>query len=79
MSNDIVSQIEIPVNPRVLCVATRGRECWILEFRCVWCGRLHSHGGGPLDGEPDAGHRVSHCLDASSPDGYELVIARVVP
>jgi hypothetical protein len=79
MSNDIVSQTTIPENPRVFCVARRGRECWLLQFRCVWCGRLHQHGGGPLDGEPDAGHRLSHCLDPQAPHGYELEIARVEP
>jgi hypothetical protein len=72
------SSIEIPKNPRVLCVAKRGKECWLLRFSCVWCGRTHTHGGG--DGpEPDAGHRVSHCTDPWSPGGYELVVARVEP
>ena len=41
MSSDIVSQIEIPTNPSVLYVAKRGRECWLLQFRCAWCGKLH--------------------------------------
>jgi hypothetical protein len=77
MSNDRITETTIPENPRVLCVAKRGRDCWLLQFRCVWCGRVHHHGGGPLDGEPDAGHHVSHCQDPRSPDGYELVIARI--
>jgi hypothetical protein len=71
------SQVEIPKDPRVPCVAIRGKTCWLLQFLCVLCGRVHVHGGGPLDDEPDAGHRVSHCSDPWSPDGYELVIARI--
>ncbi len=78
MSTDIVSEITIPENPRIFCIATRGRECWLLQFRCVWCGKLHQHGGGPLDDGPDAGHRASHCNDPWSPDGYTLAVARVV-
>ena len=70
---------EIPKHPRVFCVATRGRECWLLRFKCVWCGRFHQHGGRPLEGDPDAGHRVSHCLDPRAPAGYDLVVARVLP
>ncbi len=30
---------EIPVNPRVPCVAKRGKDCWLLQFTCVWCGK----------------------------------------
>ena len=73
------SHIETPKDPRVFCVASRGRECWLLRFKCVWCGRFHQHGGGPLDGEPDAGHRVSHCLDPRAPAGYELIVVRTQP
>ena len=79
MTDNTISQIEIPENPRVLCVAKRGRECWLLQFRCVWCGKQHQHGGGPLDGVPDAGHRVSHCLDLRAPAGYELIVVQVQP
>ena len=79
MTNNTISQIEIPENPRVLCVAKRGKECWLLQFCCVWCGKQHQHGGGELDGDPVRydGHRLSHCLHPSSPHGYELVIARI--
>jgi hypothetical protein len=58
------------------------RECylWII-VKCPYCGKKHTHGGGPLDGDPREylGDRVPHCADyrdgrARDPvDNYELV------
>jgi len=45
---------------------------WVLYVQCPHCGDLHTHGGGSLDGPPDMGHRVSHCVHAES-SGYVLV------
>ena len=66
-------------HPEVLCVAIRGRDFWLLEFRCPWCGRVHTHGGGPLEGAPDGGSRVSHCHAAGAPAGYDLVVGELRP
>jgi len=35
---------------------------WVVD-RCPYCGRRHTHGGGPLDGDPRAGlgPRAPHC------------------
>jgi hypothetical protein len=45
---------------------------WVLYVQCPHCGDVHTHGGGSLDGPPDMGHRVSHCVHADS-QGYVLV------
>lgn len=44
---------------------------WIVDT-CPYCGRRHTHGGGPLDSDPRAylTHRVAHCLRN---DGYTLI------
>ena len=44
---------------------------WILELRCPFCHRLHTHGGGSIDHPPALGHRLSHCLNHAR--DYELV------
>ncbi len=58
-------------------VARRGRESWSLTFRCSWCNRVHSHGGGPTDQPPAAGHRVSHCASELAPSGYTLKVVAI--
>lgn len=56
----------------------RGKACWywVVE-RCPFCGRQHTHGGGPLDGDPRRllGHRSQHCVEGPlwPKDGYRLV------
>ena len=43
----------------------RSRDCWLLVIpRCPFCEKSHSHGGGPLDGDPGRylSSRVSHCI-----------------
>jgi hypothetical protein len=47
----------------------RGRACWLwIIKRCPFCGKLHSHGGGKLDGDPRRllGSRVPHCVQQGS-------------
>jgi hypothetical protein len=56
------------------CHLVRRRECqlWVIA-RCPLCGKEHTHGAGPMDGDPRRflGHRISHC--ATFPRGeYEL-------
>jgi hypothetical protein len=40
---------------------TRASDCWLLKIRCPHCGKRHTHGGGPLDEPPTAGHVQAHC------------------
>jgi hypothetical protein len=43
----------------------RSRECWAWIIQnCPICGRSHTHGGGPLTGNPRdfLGLRATHCL-----------------
>jgi len=46
---------------------------WIVPV-CPHCHQRHTHGGGPLAGNPRdlLGHRVGHCIGMES-SGYELV------
>ena len=55
------TDIKIPSAPAIL---QRGRECWLwIVPSCPFCGKRHTHGGGPLDGDPREylGGRASHC------------------
>lgn len=71
---------EIPV---AYCWLDRSRTIWVWRFICPYCGHLHAHGGGPLDGDPRCllGHRVSdlcrdhrgRVLQQHPPLGYILV------
>jgi hypothetical protein len=45
---------------------------WILELRCPFCAKVHTHGGGSIDHSPALGHRLSHCV-TRRPLDYELV------
>jgi len=63
----------IPV-PVIAVIAASGRDSWLLTFRCPWCRRTHSHGGGSIDQPPEGGHRVSHCASDQAPSGYILRI-----
>jgi hypothetical protein len=47
---------------------------WALYIRCPLCGHLHKHGGGSMTGEPQYGHRGSHCFTQDS-GGYWLTPA----
>jgi hypothetical protein len=68
--------IQTPDHPTILVVAKRSRDCWLLQFRCDWCDKIHTHGGGN-DLEPGrAGARASHCLSPNALAGYSLKIAR---
>ncbi len=49
---------------------SRFDRIWILEITCPYCGRRHHHGGGPTDGPPVLGERLSHCAGHAT---YELV------
>lgn len=44
----------------------RGKVCWywVVE-RCPFCAGRHTHGGGPLAGDPRRllGHRGQHCME----------------
>jgi len=46
----------------------------ILSIRCPYCGKIHTHGGGPVNLAPCLGHRLSHCTDKMQRpnDGYFL-------
>ncbi len=44
---------------------------WILELRCPFCRKVHTHGGGSIDHAPALGWRLSHCLNHAR--DYELV------
>jgi hypothetical protein len=60
-----------------LVVLERGRDCWTWRVvRCPFCGRRHTHGGGPFGDDPRRylGHRTSHCGAARGRD-YALVEA----
>jgi 5-methylcytosine-specific restriction endonuclease McrA len=59
----------------------RGEVCWYWVIdRCPFCGTRHTHGGGPLDGDPRRllGHRSQHCMEGPMwpHAGYMLVEAR---
>lgn len=45
---------------------------WIIPI-CPYCGKRHTHGGGPIDGNPRTrmGNRGAHCLNARGKD-YDL-------
>lgn len=56
----------------------RGKVCWYWVIdRCPFCAGRHTHGGGPLNGNPRRllGHRSQHCMEGPEwpRDGYELV------
>lgn len=38
-------------------------EIYSLKVKCPFCNETHTHGGGPIDGDPKRylGDRVSHC------------------
>jgi hypothetical protein len=54
----------------------RARDCWLWVVpRCPFCKKKHTHGGGPLDGDPRTYlySRVAHCVARSGfDDVYEL-------
>lgn len=65
---------EVPAQVR----PSRRGDVWLLRFCCPWCstGRrlhFHEHGGGPTSEAPFLGHRQTHCLSPTSPQGYILV------
>lgn len=56
----------------------RGKVCWYWVIdRCPFCDGRHTHGGGPLDGDPRTllGHRSQHCNEGPHwpRSGYVLV------
>jgi hypothetical protein len=64
--------------PQALAELSRGRDCWIWTVKkCPLCGRRHTHGGGPLEGNPREllSHRVAHCVSGDKAGGYVLVEA----
>lgn len=56
----------------------RARHGYSWRVTCPYCGKIHHHGGGPLDQDPRAllGHRLAHCGAA---DGYVLVASGSIP
>jgi len=59
----------ITVTPRVVA----GADVWhLIVDSCPYCGKQHSHGGGPITGDWRRllGHRVSDCRHLG---GYTLV------
>ena len=47
----------------VVATPERARDgAWLLNVRCPFCAKLHTHGGGNGDA-PYGGHRVAHCTD----------------
>ncbi len=62
---DACPRVETTVRPSI-----RDRF-WILELRCPFCSKVHTHGGGSIDHPPALGFRLSHCL--SHARDYELV------
>jgi transposase-like protein len=67
----------IPSAPVVRLTSARGLRAtvWLLEVRCPYCTRTHTHGGG--GGRTRVvdflGHRVSHC-GRTDPDGVGYTI-----
>jgi hypothetical protein len=66
--------------PQIPAMLKKGRDCFLwITAKCPNCGRQHTHGGGPLDSDPDRhlGHRVAHCVRNRDrvPYGYTLVKA----
>jgi hypothetical protein len=60
-------------------VEERDEFRWVVD-ECPYCGRRHSHGGGPLGGDPRSFlfARTPHCdpqdvLDPPPPANYTLV------
>lgn len=50
--------------PTVIPRVVAGAEVWhLIVDRCPFCGRKHSHGGGPVTGDWRRllGHRVADC------------------
>jgi hypothetical protein len=73
----IGAKIQSMDHPTPLVVANRGRNCWLLQFRCIWCGRVHSHDGGNVAKPECQGARVSHFLSPKAPAGCSLKITRI--
>ena len=42
-------------------VMRRCRENWLIRACCPFCGGVHHHGGGPVEGVPDGGLRLADC------------------
>lgn len=55
---------------------------WVIPA-CPFCGKKHTHGGGPLDGNPRTrmGNRGAHCLDSRGKDYFlrEIVDSAAAP
>jgi hypothetical protein len=60
-------KVEVTIHPS----RSRYDRYWVLELRCPFCAKVHSHGGGSIDHPPALGHRLSHCLNHAR--DYELV------
>ncbi len=51
----------------------RGAWSWVIDI-CPYCGKKHTHGGGPIEGDPREllGARAAHCKSVQ-PEIYILV------
>ncbi len=66
--------------PYAYAYVERGQGCWRLRIPCCpFCGRAHSHGGGPLAADPAQffSGRVAHCVGSRS-RGYVLTSVRAL-
>jgi hypothetical protein len=59
-------------------VAVWSGRVWVLEFRCPWCGRTHTHGGGSGRWPDGDGSRVTHCHAPDAPQDYTIRTVEVV-